>query len=172
MRQREWIRRTATIFGLMLSTALLWAAEGDSSGHPTGGDLSIRWTLIENVKDSTSHLGRWEITNNVKTFTFKLRLYNVLSALGMEGAFSAEQADFSGITGGRDLFISAALHQAFVEVNEEGTEAAAATAIVMAPTGLPQPIPLFKADRPFIFLIRDSKTESILFIGKVMDPLE
>ncbi|MEZ6051352.1 MAG: family 20 glycosylhydrolase [Planctomycetaceae bacterium] len=64
MRQREWIRRTATIFGLMLSTALLWAAEGDSSGHPTGADLSIRWTLIENAKDSTSHLGRWEITNN------------------------------------------------------------------------------------------------------------
>lgn len=106
------------------------------------------------------------------TYTFKLKLNSILSALGMENAFSAKLADFSGITGGRDLFITAAIHQAYVDVNEEGTEAAAATAFVMAPTGLPPPIPIFKADRPFLFLIRDSKTGSILFIGKVMNPLE
>ncbi len=106
------------------------------------------------------------------SFTFKLRLNSILSILGMENAFSAKLADFSGITGGRDLFISVVIHQAFVDVNEEGTEAAAATVVVMAPTGMPPKIPLFKADKPFLFLIRDSKTGSILFIGKVMNPLE
>lgn len=64
MRQRKWIRRTTVIFGLMLSTALLRADNENSGSHPNGGDLSIRWTLIENANNSASHLGRWEITNH------------------------------------------------------------------------------------------------------------
>ncbi len=68
------------------------------------------------------------------------------------------------------LFISAAIHQAFVDVNEEGTEAAAATAVVMRPTAMAPPPPTFRADHPFVFLIRENETGSILFVGRLADP--
>jgi serpin B len=76
-------------------------------------------------------------------------------------------ADFSGISGARDLFISAVIHQAYVDVNEEGTEAAAATAVVMKTTAVMEPFE-FRADHPFIFMIM--KGDQILFMGRVMDP--
>jgi serpin B len=87
--------------------------------------------------------------------------------MGMVDAFGA--ADFSGMTGQRDLFISAVVHKAFVDVNEEGTEAAAATAVLMA-RSIPPPTPVFRADHPFLFLIRENSTGSILFLGRVVDP--
>ncbi|MCS7020222.1 MAG: serpin family protein [Gemmataceae bacterium] len=94
-----------------------------------------------------------------------------LGALGMKAAFSPETADFSGMHTGREkLFISAVLHKAFVEVNEEGTEAAAATAVVIKTRGLPPPSPVFRVDRPFLFFIRDRGTGSILFMGRVVNP--
>ena len=95
----------------------------------------------------------------------------MLSAMGMPVAFGGD-ADFSGINGKRDLFISAVIHKAFVDVNEEGTEAAAATAVVMgrAAAARPEPIVSFRADHPFVFLIRDIRTESILFLGRVTSP--
>ncbi len=96
--------------------------------------------------------------------TFELG--DTLAAMGMPLAFS-RQADFSGMTGTRDLYIGAVVHKAFVEVNEEGTEAAAATAIGMRTTSMP---PMFEANHPFIFLIRENSTGTILFIGRVMDP--
>jgi serpin B len=68
------------------------------------------------------------------------------------------------------LFISAVLHKAFVEVNEEGTEAAAATVVVMEFKGLPEAPPVFRADHPFLFLLRENSTSSILFLGRVVDP--
>jgi serpin B len=68
------------------------------------------------------------------------------------------------------LYIGAVIHKAFVDVNEEGTEAAAATAVVMRGKCAPEPSPVFRADHPFLFLIRDRRTGSILFIGRVMDP--
>ncbi|MCK5676622.1 MAG: serpin family protein, partial [Verrucomicrobia bacterium] len=77
------------------------------------------------------------------------------------------QADFSGMTGTRDLYIGAIVHKAFIEVNEEGTEAAAATAVGMRATSMP---PMFIADHPFLFLIRENSTGTILFIGRVTDP--
>ena len=80
--------------------------------------------------------------------------------------------DFSGMTAAKELFISAVLHKAFVEVNEEGTEAAAATGVVIAPTALPVPPPIFRADHPFLFLVRDNVTGVILFMGRVTDPTE
>ena len=82
-------------------------------------------------------------------------------------AFS-DKADFSGMTGQRGLFISAVIHKAFIDVNEEGTEAAAATAVVMRAPAPPNPI--FRADHAFIFLIRDNRTGSILFLGRMMNP--
>jgi serpin B len=95
-----------------------------------------------------------------------------LAALGMKDAFTAA-ADFSGMDGEKDLFISAVVHKAFVEVNEEGTEAAAATAAVATAMAMPmQPKPpvIFKADHPFLFLIRHEKSGAILFMGRVADP--
>jgi serpin B len=76
--------------------------------------------------------------------------------------------------GNRQLFISHVVHKAFVEVNEEGTEAAAATGVGMALTAMPMPreVVKFTADHPFIFVIRDNKTGSILFVGRVVNPTE
>lgn len=90
-----------------------------------------------------------------------------LSDLGMPSAFSS-QADFSGLTGARDLYISAVIHQAFLDVNEEGTEAAAATGVVMQELAI-RDLPVFRADRPFIFLIEHLETGAILFMGRVVD---
>jgi serpin B len=94
-------------------------------------------------------------------------LRKTLQAMGMVDAFDA--ADFSGMTGQRGLVISEVVHKAFVDVNEEGTEAAAATAVLMA-RSIPPPTPLFRADHPFLFLLRENSTGSVLFMGRVMDP--
>jgi len=106
-------------------------------------------------------------------FDTSLLLADVLKALGMPLAFDSAQADFSGATGQRDLFISNVIHKAYVAVDEKGTEAAAATAVIMvgagAPVDQPQPV-VVKADHPFIFFIRDQQTGSILFVGRVLDP--
>jgi len=105
--------------------------------------------------------------------TSQFTLSATLQALGMEDAFSGN-ADFSGMGPGKQLNISDVIHKAFVEVNEEGTEAAAATAIVIGVTSVrePQPVPVFKADHPFVFFIRDNHSESILFLGRNVDPSE
>ncbi len=97
--------------------------------------------------------------------TSEFLLNEVLARMGMPSAFG--NADFSNMTGARDLFISAVIHKAFVNVNEEGTEAAAATAVIMLETCMGNS---FVANHPFIFLIRDNVTGSILFMGRVSDP--
>jgi len=104
--------------------------------------------------------------------TGQFGLNGALTALGMRQAFEQGVADFSGMTGKRDLWISAAIHKVFVDVNEEGTEAAAATAIVMRSLAVTreQPPIVFRADHPFIFLIRDNRSGGILFMGRVTDP--
>ena len=90
----------------------------------------------------------------------------------MVDAFDANKADFSGMDGRENnLFIGVVVHQAFVEVNEEGTEAAAATAVAMRTLSIPEPPPVFRADHPFLFLIRDNNSGSILFIGRVSNPM-
>ena len=91
-----------------------------------------------------------------------------LEALGMVDAFVPGTADFSGMASSGPLYISAVAHKAFIEVNEEGTEAAAATAVVMADSGAPR----FYIDHPFLLLIRDTKHGTILFMGRVMNPKE
>ncbi|MCX6355409.1 MAG: serpin family protein [Candidatus Aureabacteria bacterium] len=102
------------------------------------------------------------------TMTKEFMLADVLRAMGMTDAFSLPPADFSGMTGKKDLFISAVIHKAFVDVNEEGTEAAAATAVVMRASSVQMTV--FRADHPFLFLIRDNRSGSILFIGRVVNP--
>jgi serine protease inhibitor len=104
--------------------------------------------------------------------TRQFRLSDTLAAMGMPSAFNAS-ADFSAMNPKRDLFISAVIHKAFVDVNEEGTEAAAATAVVVAramAVQRPQPPIVFRADHPFLFLIRDNRSGSILFMGRVTNP--
>jgi serine protease inhibitor len=101
-----------------------------------------------------------------------LDLAGTLKSLGMTLAFGRE-ADFSGMTTDRRLSISAVIHKAFADVNEEGTEAAAATAVVMVTRAMmpsPKPPLVFKADHPFLFLIRDVPSGSILFLGRVANP--
>ncbi len=100
----------------------------------------------------------------------KFELAGHLKAMGMPDAFSLPPADFSGITGDKSLFISNVIHKAFVAVDEEGTEAAAATGVGMQLTSIPSPPVVFRADRPFIFLVRDNRSGSILFMGRVMNP--
>jgi len=105
--------------------------------------------------------------------TQQFELGATLGAMGMPAAFSGS-ANFSGMTGKRDFATSQVIHKAFVDVNEEGTEAAAATAVTMRALAIrvpDQPPPVFRADHPFVFLIRDNRSESLLFMGRVADPL-
>ncbi len=104
------------------------------------------------------------------TYRASFSLSKQLSALGMPDAFDSNQADFTGMSSKRDLYISEVLHQAFVAVDEKGTEAAAATAVVMRATAAMQAPQRLVIDRPFIFVIRDLQSGQILFIGRVLDP--
>lgn len=97
-------------------------------------------------------------------------LSDALAGMGMPSAFDENRADFSGMTGQKDLFIGNVIHKAFVAVDEEGTEAAAATAVIMEGTSAIMIENEFIVDRPFIFLIRDVKSGQILFIGRVLNP--
>ena len=104
--------------------------------------------------------------------TSEFGLGDTLISMGMTDAFDGGKADFSGMSGKKDLCISAVIHKAFVDVNEEGTEAAAATAVVMKRTAMaiePEPA-VFRADHPFLFLIRHDASGAILFMGRVVNP--
>ena len=97
-------------------------------------------------------------------------LGQTLALMGMPDAFDPELADFSAMVGQKELYISAVIHKAFLEVNEEGSEAAAATGVVVGVTSIAPSPPIFKADHPFVFFIRDNKSQSILFLGRVLNP--
>ena len=120
---------------------------------------------VDGLADSTVRvtLPRFEMRSSAE-------LSDVLKSLGMVDAFIAGVADLSGMSDA-SLYISAVIHEAYVKVNEEGTEAAAATAVVVDEASEPM-YPEFKADRPFLFQIRDRLTGSILFMGRVVDPSE
>jgi serpin B len=149
-----------------LSMVILLPKEFDALGE-------FEKTLApENLTQWLTNIHKREVVVFVPKFkmTSQFSLASVLTSMGMEDAFSSD-ADFSGMDGKRDLFISAVIHKAYVEVNEEGTEAAAATGVVMRLTSVgPAQIPIFRADHPFLFLIRDNLTGSILFIGRVANP--
>ena len=127
----------------------------------------------ENLKSWTTRLAFRKVHVFFPSFTFRSQflLADTLSAMGMSDAFEMSKADFSGMDGRKDLFISSVIHEAYVKVDEKGTEAAAATAVaVAAGAAFPREIPAFRADHPFLFLIRDNHTGSILFLGRVMNP--
>ncbi len=135
-------------------------AQLESSLTPEKLETWLRWLRFQKVN---VFLPKFKINSGFE-------LSKPLSEMGMPDAFSPDNADFSGIDGTRDLSISSVIHQAFVEVNEQGTEAAAATAVFATTRGLPPPTPEFRADHPFIFLIRHNSSGSILFMGRVVNP--
>jgi serpin B len=100
-----------------------------------------------------------------------LELSNLLSRLGMRLAFTRWKADFSGMAEMNEVFFSAVIHKAYIDVDEKGTEAAAATAVVMRIAGFIRDSIEFRADHPFLFLIRENRTGAILFIGRVINPV-
>jgi serpin B len=121
-------------------------------------EWSLKWGERDSGRDVEVSFPRFTITSY-------FRLEDVLKALGMVNAFGPG-ADFSGMFEARGPRIDAVLHKAFVEVNEEGTEAAAATGVLMTVSAVPR----FRADHPFLFLIRDRRTGSMLFLGRVLNP--
>jgi serpin B len=103
--------------------------------------------------------------------TFSLN--RAVESIGAASAFNRETADFSGMNGRGDLYISEAVHKAFIDVNEDGTEAAASTALAVSRTSAAldeSPPVVFRADHPFIFVIRDEMSGAVLFMGKVARP--
>ena len=88
----------------------------------------------------------------------------------MPDAFDRASANFSGITTAEPLYISAVIHQANLDVDEKGTEASAATAVVLGTTSMPVDQVTFQVDHPFLFALRDTKTGAILFLGRVTEP--
>jgi len=127
----------------------------------------------QQIKDIIENLERREVRLTMPKYEFasSFGLKKTLIDMGMPVAFSAD-ADFSGMTGEKDLFISDVIHKAFVSVDEAGTEAAAATAVIMELTAMPETPVEVTLNRPFIFLIRDIETGAILFVGRVMNPGE
>jgi len=142
---------------------------------PDSGQFGAFEEAIEyqKVKDIIENLERREVRLTMPKFEFdsSFGLKETLIDMGMPVAFSAG-ADFSGMTGEKDLFISDVIHKAFVSVDEAGTEAAAATAVIMELTAIPETPVEVTLNRPFIFLIRDIETGAILFVGRVMNPGE
>ena len=135
---------------------------------------SVQEALIQGgVDDIVNHLTHGPVVLSLPRFSFEsaFSLKEALQSLQMIDPFNPDRADFSRMDGNRDLYIGSVLHKAFVSVDEKGTEAAAATAVIMGVTSAPlgEPV-LFTVDRPFIFVIRDGQTGSILFLGKVVDP--
>ncbi len=122
-----------------------------------------RWQSLLRKQEVQVHLPRFKLTS-------RFQLADVLKAMGMPRAFMPGVADLTGMSSEEELYLSAVIHKAFVDVNEEGTEAAAATGIaVKATAAIAQPA-VFRADHPFVFLIRDNRTGSILFLGRLVDP--
>ena len=126
-----------------------------------------------NARQAMAKMKRVRVAVQIPKFktTSAYPLAQALKAMGMRAPFG-RGADFSGMDGTQDLFLSAVEHKAFVSIDENGTEAAAATAAVMTlkgerPSGETK---VFTVDRPFIYLIRDTRTGCILFIGRVVDP--
>jgi len=126
----------------------------------------------QQVKDIVQNLKSSEVDLTMPRFKVESQfsLKKALASLGMPIAFSASEADFSGMDGQKDLYISDVVHKAYVNVDENGTEAAAATGVVVGTTSMPAKTYQVTLDHPFIFFIRDIQTGAILFLGRVASP--
>jgi serpin B len=146
-----------------LSMVILLPEEGQFEAFEGSLDAALVEEIIEG-------LGTREVALTMPKFEFESEfgLKQTLAAMGMPVAFT-DEADFSGMTGVRDLHIAEVIHKAFVSVDEAGTEAAAATAVIMELTAMPEVVEV-TLNHPFIFLIRDIETGTILFVGRVVNP--
>ncbi|KFO99938.1 Heterochromatin-associated protein MENT [Calypte anna] len=144
----------------------------DISDNTTGLELVEREMTYEKLAEWTEsdsmmkaevqlYLPKWKLEENYD-------LQSSLSSMGIQNAFDPVQADFTGMSAKKKLFISKVIHKAFVEVNEEGTEAAAATGVLMLRSKVPTMT--FKADHPFLFFIKHNKSQTILFFGRFCSP--
>lgn len=151
--------------GEELSIDILLPDSGQFDNFETALDAELLNDIINNLESKHVELTlpKWEYESS---FMMK----EVLKAMGMPIAFT-DAADFSGMTGKRDLYIDEVIHKAFVSVDEAGTEAAAASAVIMQLTAMPTDTAVVTVDRPFIYLIRDIETGDILFFGRVVNPV-
>jgi len=147
-----------------LSMVILLPEAGQFEAFAEGLQAQQVDAIINDLQDT-------RVTLTMPRFEFdsEFSLKDTLAGMGMPIAFSGD-ADFSGMTGNQELSISDVVHKAFVAVDEAGTEAAAATSVIIKLTAVPEPPVEVTIDRPFIFLIRDIETGAILFIGRVMNP--
>jgi serpin B len=149
-----------------LSMVILLPASGNFEAFEEGLQAQQVDAIINDLQNT-------QVTLTMPKFEFdsEFSLKDTLAGMGMRDAFSPDDADFSGMTDNRELFISDVVHKAFVAVDEAGTEAAAATAVIVGTTSAPGEPPVeVTIDRPFIFLIRDIETGAILFVGRVLNP--
>jgi len=151
--------------GEELSMVILLPEAGRFEEFARALDAQRVASILQDINPEKVHL-------TMPKFTYEsgFRLKETLAAMGMPAAFTATAADFSGMTGTCELFIGDVIHKAFVSVDEAGTEAAAATAVVVATSAPPSPVIEVTADRPFVFTIRDIETNAILFLGHVANP--
>jgi len=150
--------------GAKLAMLLVVPDAGQFAAFEATLDVETYLAILDALETHEVHLGFPKFE-----FDSALSLSDPLRALGMADPFDPNAADFSGIDGREDLFISDVLHKAFVSVDEKGTEAAAATAVVIGATGIPGSPVTLTVDRPFFFVIRDVPTGAILFVGRVTE---
>jgi serine protease inhibitor len=159
-----------------LSMIIILSKQGEE--YDSSGQVIQNNYTLEDIEFSFEKFNEYKLQMNLTSmdsiylpkfeFETEYGLNDVLIDLGMPTAFTGS-ADFSGMTGSKDLFIGAVLHKAFIKVDEEGTEAAAATAVSMDTTAM-MPQNIFIADHPFMFVIQEKQTGNILFMGNVIDP--
>ena len=141
---------------------------------PTAGSLEEfeQSLTAESLQGILNQLDRASVTLSMPKFKFEaaFTLNHALEAMGMPDAFNFRRADFSRMDGTTDLYITSALHKAYVDVNEEGTEAAAATAVIIGLESAVGQSYTITLDHPFLFLIRDNATGTLLFVGRMADP--
>jgi serpin B len=150
--------------GSELSMVILLPASGEFSAFESSLDLAKLQEIIDDI-----HYRQVALTMPKFEFESSLDLKSTLSDMGMPIAFSSG-ADFSGMTGNRELSITDVVHKAFISVDESGTEAAAATAVIVGLTAIPEEPVTVNIDRPFVFMIRDISTGTVLFLGRILDP--
>jgi serpin B len=132
----------------------------------------VATTLRHGATPFLSGLSRQTVDLSLPKFRFRTAadIVDILASLGIVDLFDPTKADLSGMTDAEKLYVSGVLHEAFIDVNEKGTEAAAATAIVIRASAAPaKPVELV-VDRPFFVVLRDLETNAVLFLGRVVDP--
>ena len=150
---------------------ILPMSPGGPFGPPTMGDLDAlqRKLNTDTLNKLLSDANKTKVMLHIPKFKVEYSTYlkDTLVKLGIKDIFEGGVADLSGMDGGRQLYLSEAVHKAFIEVNEEGTEAAAATGMMIQLMCMP---PEFRANQPFLYLIRDNRSGTILFMGRIVRP--